>query len=92
VDERKFEHLRAAAKVRGDLLGVSAELQMEDMQGSSSFNLVGKRILLRVFRLAPGQRPHEYSEGPGYAADTPDLQARIEKDIEAAAHQLYAVP
>lgn len=91
MDEREFGHLRAAAKVRGDILGVSAELQMEDLEGSS-FNPVGKRILLRVFRLMPGQRPQEYSEGLGYAPDTPDLQARIEKDVETAAHQLYAVP
>ena len=90
MDERKFGHLRAAAKVRGDILGVSAELQIEEMEGSS-FNPAGKRILLRVFRLMPGQLPYEYSEGLGYALDTPDLQARIEQDIETAAQELYTV-
>lgn len=44
-----------------------------------------------MFRPMPGQRPHEYSEGSGYALDTLDLQARIEKDIETAAQKLYAV-
>lgn len=90
MDDGKFEHLRAAAKAHGDKLGVSAELQMKDLDGSS-FNPPGRRILLRVFRPMPGQRPHEYSEGSGYALDTLDLQARIEKDIETAAQKLYAV-
>lgn len=90
MDEREFERLRAAAKAHGEKLGVSAELQMKDME-ASSFNTAGKRILLRVFRLMPGQRPLEYPEGSGYAPDTRDLQARLEKDIETAAQKLYAV-
>jgi hypothetical protein len=91
MDKREFEHLRAAAKAHGEKLGVSAELQLKDM-GGSSFNPAGKRILLRVFRLMPGQRPLEYSEGSGYALDTPDLQARLDKDIETAAQNLYQIP
>jgi hypothetical protein len=91
LDAHEFERLRAAAKAHGDKLGVSTELQMNDLEGSS-FNPAGKTIVLRVFRLMPGQLPVEYAEGSGYALGGRDLRSRLEKDIEIAAQKLYAVP
>lgn len=90
MDKSEFARLRAHAKQYGDALGVSAELQMVEME-HSSFDLSDPRIVLRVFRLMPGQQPREYSEASGYALDTKDLKARIEKDIDLAAGKLYEV-
>ena len=88
MDEQQFERLKGAAKARGDSRGVSAELQLVDMQGSS-LNPPGRRILLRVFRLVQGQQPREYTNAAGFGVDTQDLQKRIELDIDVAAGRLY---
>jgi hypothetical protein len=89
MDDPEFERLKATAKAHGDKLGVSAELQLADMK-QSSFNPAGRRLLLRVFRFAPGESvPREYSESNGYALDARDLEARISQDIEIAARKLY---
>lgn len=91
LDAHEFERLRVAATAHGYKLGVSTELQMKDLEGSS-FDPAGKRIVLRVFRWMPGQLPVEYSEGSSYALDALDLRSRLEKDIETAAEKLNAIP
>jgi hypothetical protein len=84
----EFERLHHDARAFGITLGVAVTLRMVLAQQSPSS---GARILLRVFRVVPGEVPREYPAAHGYAPNMKNLKERIYADIKTAAEALGAV-
>ena len=90
MTQAEFERLRADASAYGETLGVSVTLRMVSTE-RSAFTPSGARIMLRVFRLVPGEAPREYAAAHGYRPDAKNLRERIYADIKLTAEKLGAV-
>lgn len=87
MTKAEFERLCAQTSAYGEKLGVAVTLRMVVTE-RSAFTPSGARIMMRVFRLVPGEAPREYAAGHGYRPDSKNLKERIFADIRATAERL----
>jgi hypothetical protein len=89
MTKAEFERLCAQSSAYGEKLGVAVTLRMVVTE-RSAFTPSGARIMMRVFRLVPGEPPREYAAGHGYRPDAKGLKDRIFADIKTTAERLAA--
>ena len=89
MTKAEFERLCAQSSAYGEKLGVAVTLRMVVTE-RSAFTPSGARIMMRVFRLVPGEPPREHAAGHGYRPDAKNLKDRIFADIKTTAERLAA--